>query len=219
VDRAAPHQPVGAAGTQRTATAEIYSPDLVAAQQEYLLALESSKRLTQSSLRRLPDGGKRLLMRPASPALLGYFRQQIDQLEQTKQVKKTLTLYSPYGGIVTMKRRCRGSGDGRRGIVANSRSFPGLGQCRVVRAGSAVGQAAACSGRTPLCNRKVLEGRSTTFIRISRRNTHGQGPHRLRQPWSGTQAEMYATCRLPPRASRGFGHPGPTRCCAAARER
>jgi Cu(I)/Ag(I) efflux system membrane fusion protein/cobalt-zinc-cadmium efflux system membrane fusion protein len=88
---------------------EIYSPDLVAAQQEYLLALESSKRLTQSSLPEIADGGKRLL--DASRNRLRYWdisEQQIDQLEQTKQVKKTLTLYSPYGGIVTMKKALQG---------------------------------------------------------------------------------------------------------------
>jgi Cu(I)/Ag(I) efflux system membrane fusion protein/cobalt-zinc-cadmium efflux system membrane fusion protein len=88
---------------------EIYSPDLVAAQQEYLLALESSKRLTQSSLPEIADGGKRLL--DASRNRLRYWdisEQQINQLEQTKQVKKTLTLYSPYGGIVTMKKALQG---------------------------------------------------------------------------------------------------------------
>lgn len=88
---------------------EIYSPDLVAAQQEYLLALESSKRLTTSSFPEIADGGKRLL--EAARSRLRYWdisEQQINQLEQTKQVKKTLTLYSPNSGIVTMKTALQG---------------------------------------------------------------------------------------------------------------
>lgn len=83
---------------------EIYSPDLVAAQQEYLLALESSKRQSTSPFPEIADGGKRLL--EAARSRLRYWdisEQQINQLEQTKQVKKTLTLYSPNSGIVTMK--------------------------------------------------------------------------------------------------------------------
>lgn len=83
---------------------EIFSPDLVAAQQEYLLALASSKRLAQSPFAEVADGGKRLL--DAARSRLRYWdisEQQIDQLEQTGQVKKSLTLYSPNSGIVTMK--------------------------------------------------------------------------------------------------------------------
>jgi len=88
---------------------EIYSPDLVAAQQEYLLALESSKRQAASQFPEVAEGGKRLL--EASRSRLRYWDisdQQINQLEQTGQVKKSLTLYSPYGGIVTMKKALQG---------------------------------------------------------------------------------------------------------------
>jgi Cu(I)/Ag(I) efflux system membrane fusion protein/cobalt-zinc-cadmium efflux system membrane fusion protein len=88
---------------------EIYSPDLVAAQQEYLLALESSKRQTASPFPEIAEGGKRLL--EAAHSRLRYWdisEQQINQLEQTKQVKKTLTLYSPNSGIVTMKKALQG---------------------------------------------------------------------------------------------------------------
>ena len=88
---------------------EIYSPDLVTAQQEYLLALESSKRLAQSPFAEVADGGRRLL--DAARSRLRYWdisAQQIDQLEQTGQVKKSLTLYSPYSGVVTMKKALQG---------------------------------------------------------------------------------------------------------------
>jgi Cu(I)/Ag(I) efflux system membrane fusion protein/cobalt-zinc-cadmium efflux system membrane fusion protein len=88
---------------------EIYSPELVAAQQEYLLALESSKRLTQSPFQEVASGSQRLL--DAARSRLRYWdisEQQINQLEQTKQVKKNLTLYSPNSGIVTMKTALQG---------------------------------------------------------------------------------------------------------------
>ncbi|NJC87494.1 MAG: efflux RND transporter periplasmic adaptor subunit [Desulfuromonas sp.] len=88
---------------------EIYSPDLVAAQQEYLLALESSKRQAASPFPEIADGGRRLL--EAARSRLRYWdisEAQIEQLEQSRQVRKTLTLYSPYGGIVTMKKALQG---------------------------------------------------------------------------------------------------------------
>lgn len=88
---------------------EIYSPDLLAAQQEYLLALDSSKRLASSPFPEVAEGGKRLV--EASRNRLRNWdisESQIEQLEQTRQVRKTLTLYSPYGGTVTMKKALQG---------------------------------------------------------------------------------------------------------------
>ncbi|MHB8811138.1 MAG: efflux RND transporter periplasmic adaptor subunit, partial [Desulfobulbaceae bacterium] len=83
---------------------EIYSPDLVAAQQEYLLALETSSRLAGSTSGVTAAGGSRLL--DAARTRLKYWDisdQQIKELEKSRQVRKTLTLYSPYQGIVTEK--------------------------------------------------------------------------------------------------------------------
>ena len=83
---------------------EIYSPDLVAAQQEYLLALETSSRLAGSPSGVTAAGGSRLL--DAARTRLKYWDisdQQIKELEKSRQVRKTLTLYSPYQGIVTEK--------------------------------------------------------------------------------------------------------------------
>jgi len=88
---------------------EIYSPDLVAAQQEYLLALESSRRLTQSPFPEVAAGSQRLL--EAARSRLRYWdisEQQIDLLEQTRQVRRSLTLFSPYSGVVTMKTALQG---------------------------------------------------------------------------------------------------------------
>lgn len=88
---------------------EIYSPELVAAQQEYLLALRGYQRLADSSLPQVADNARRLL--EASRTRLRYWdisEKQITALEQSGEVRKTLTLYSPQGGVVTMKKVLEG---------------------------------------------------------------------------------------------------------------
>ena len=88
---------------------ELYSPELVAAQQEYLLAVQNSKKLGQSPFPEIAESAKRLL--DASRTRLKYWDisgKQIDALEQTGQVRKTLTLYSPQSGVVTMKKVIEG---------------------------------------------------------------------------------------------------------------
>ncbi|MDW7772602.1 MAG: efflux RND transporter periplasmic adaptor subunit [Desulfobulbaceae bacterium] len=83
---------------------EIYSPELVAAQQEYLLALEHSERLTGNSFPEIAAGAGRMLN--SARTRLKYWdisEKQIKELEQNREVKKNLTLYSPYSGVVTEK--------------------------------------------------------------------------------------------------------------------
>lgn len=83
---------------------EIYSPDLVATQQEYLLALQSRERLKDSPFPEIAQGGeslleatrKRLELWDISPA-------EIKRLEKEKKPRKTLTLYSPVSGFVMEK--------------------------------------------------------------------------------------------------------------------
>lgn len=79
----------------------LYSPELVATQEEYLLALKNFKTLGQSGFPEFQEGARRL--RAASRQRLKYWDipdSQITDLEQTGQVKKTLTLVSPVNGIV-----------------------------------------------------------------------------------------------------------------------
>ncbi len=88
---------------------ELYSPELVAAQQEYLLALQNSRKLAQSPFPEIAESAKRLL--DASKTRLKFWdisAKQIEALEQTGQVRKTLTLYSPQSGVVTMKKVVEG---------------------------------------------------------------------------------------------------------------
>jgi Cu(I)/Ag(I) efflux system membrane fusion protein/cobalt-zinc-cadmium efflux system membrane fusion protein len=88
---------------------EIYSPELVAAQQEYLLALDNGRRLAESPFPEIADGARRLT--DAARTRLSYWdisEKQIRELEQSRQLRKALTLYSPYGGTVTEKKAFEG---------------------------------------------------------------------------------------------------------------
>jgi len=73
---------------------ELYSPDLYAAQQEYLLALQGGKL----------GGGESLV--EAARTKLRYYdvpAAEIAKLEQRGEPAKTMTLRSPYAGVVTEK--------------------------------------------------------------------------------------------------------------------
>jgi Cu(I)/Ag(I) efflux system membrane fusion protein/cobalt-zinc-cadmium efflux system membrane fusion protein len=88
---------------------EIYSPELVAAQQEYLLAVRGYQRLADSTLPQVGENARRLL--DASRTRLRYWdisEKQIAALEQSGEARKTLTLYSPQGGVVTVKKVLEG---------------------------------------------------------------------------------------------------------------
>jgi RND family efflux transporter MFP subunit len=88
----------------------IYSPDLVSAQEEYLLAQRNLKTLEKSPYPEMVDGARRLS--EASRRRLEYFdisAAQIDTLKNTGQVKKHLSLASPVQGIVTKRLVTRGT--------------------------------------------------------------------------------------------------------------
>jgi Cu(I)/Ag(I) efflux system membrane fusion protein len=83
---------------------EIYSPALVSAQEEFLLARNNSLALAESPFPAIADGAKRLL--EASRRRLKLWDisdRQIARLEKTGEVAKSLTLYAPYDGVVTTK--------------------------------------------------------------------------------------------------------------------
>ncbi|MDA3903355.1 MAG: efflux RND transporter periplasmic adaptor subunit [Desulfuromusa sp.] len=83
---------------------DIYSPELVTAQQELLLARDNYHSLKGSSFPQISESAKRLL--EASRNRLQFWdvsKKQIARLEESGKVQRTVTLYAPYGGIVTMK--------------------------------------------------------------------------------------------------------------------
>ena len=72
---------------------EIYSPDLVQAQNEYLIALNNSANSTS-----LLNASKKKL------EIFGLTPDQIQSLDKNKEIKITLTYYSPVGGTVIEKK-------------------------------------------------------------------------------------------------------------------
>jgi Cu(I)/Ag(I) efflux system membrane fusion protein len=106
--------------------AEIYSPELVATQQEFLTALKWTKETSVSPSdgnKAAPSNLNRMMARDAS-ATLEAARQrlllwdvsasQIEHIEETGQPMRTLTLYAPVAGYVTQKM-----------VVAGMRIMPG----------------------------------------------------------------------------------------------
>jgi Cu(I)/Ag(I) efflux system membrane fusion protein len=88
----------------------IYSPDLVATQEEYLLALQSRKQLGESQIPEVASGSKDLLEATRHRLhLWDIGDEHIRDLERTKQVTKTLPIHSPITGTVIRKEVLQGT--------------------------------------------------------------------------------------------------------------
>jgi membrane fusion protein, copper/silver efflux system len=82
----------------------IYSPDLVATQEEYLLALQSRRQLGQSEFPEVSRGSKDLLEATRRRFQLWDIEEDhIRELEKTGKVQKTLPIHSPITGTVLKK--------------------------------------------------------------------------------------------------------------------
>ena len=87
----------------------LYSPELVSTQEEYLAALRARQELAASPYPEVAASGNALVESARRRLRLwDISEEQIRVLEQTGQVRKSLTLYSPYGGIVLEKMAFRG---------------------------------------------------------------------------------------------------------------
>ena len=87
----------------------LYSPELVSTQEEYLLALRARGEWSKSSFPEVADSGA-LLVESARRRLKLWdiSDAQIRSLETSGQVQRTLTLYSPFSGVVLEKTATRG---------------------------------------------------------------------------------------------------------------
>jgi len=82
----------------------IYSPELVATQQEYLLALRAQKQLGASSIASVAQGGANLLEAARQRLLQWDIRpQDIAEVERTGTVKRSFDLYADVSGYVVQK--------------------------------------------------------------------------------------------------------------------
>lgn len=82
----------------------IYSPELVSTQEEYLLALKAESQLSHTSYDLINQSQKNL--KEASLRRLKLWDisdREIKNLEESKTVKKDLTIYSSYGGFITQR--------------------------------------------------------------------------------------------------------------------
>ncbi|MGC8764028.1 MAG: efflux RND transporter periplasmic adaptor subunit [Acidobacteriota bacterium] len=83
---------------------DIYSPELVASQQELLSALAASEQLGKSPYEPVSRGGMDLLKAARRRLKLWDITdEQIARIETTGQVEKNVTLYAPAGGYVVEK--------------------------------------------------------------------------------------------------------------------
>jgi len=83
---------------------EVYSPELVATQEEYLLAFKNRRELETSTFNEISASAERLL--EAARKRLKYWDisdAEVEALERTGEVRKTLTIYAPAAGIVVEK--------------------------------------------------------------------------------------------------------------------
>ena len=87
----------------------IYSPELVSTQEEYLLAIQARKSLSKSPFPEVASSGDSLAESAKRRLKLWDISDdQIKNLEETGQSKKTLTLYSPFSGFVLEKTATKG---------------------------------------------------------------------------------------------------------------
>ncbi|GLI36531.1 efflux RND transporter periplasmic adaptor subunit [Geobacter hydrogenophilus] len=95
---------VGAYVSKGKPVAEVYSPDLVSAQQEYLLALRSRDRLKDSPISSISQGGEGLVASARQRLLLmGVKEHQIAGLEKAGHPNIRLPIYTPLSGVVIEK--------------------------------------------------------------------------------------------------------------------
>jgi RND family efflux transporter MFP subunit len=87
----------------------IYSPELVSTQEEYLLALRAQKSLEQSTISDVTASANTLLESAKRRLhLWDISDKQIEELERSGKITKTLTIYSPIRGYVVEKMALRG---------------------------------------------------------------------------------------------------------------
>ena len=85
--------------------ADVYSPDLLAAQEELLLARRLDRTVGQSAVPGVPSSSGELLAAARRRLRLWDVSDaQIDEVLRTGRARRTVTLYSPVNGIVTEKK-------------------------------------------------------------------------------------------------------------------
>ena len=89
---------------------EIYSPQLITAQEELLQAIESAKAMQKSTVKAIRESSEKAVEASRDKLRLwGLTDQQINDFEKSKLITDHLVTYSPTGGIVIKKHLDEGS--------------------------------------------------------------------------------------------------------------
>ena len=95
---------VGAVVSKNRPVAEVYSPDLVSTQQEYLLAVKSRNQLKDSPIPAISQNGEGLVASARQRLMLfGVRESQIAALEKAGKPNIRLPIYTPLSGVVIEK--------------------------------------------------------------------------------------------------------------------
>ncbi|GFE58904.1 efflux RND transporter periplasmic adaptor subunit [Geobacter sp. AOG1] len=95
---------VGAFVSKNKPVAEVYSPDLLATQQEYLLAIKSRDQLKNSPIPSISQNGDGLVASAKQRLMLfGVKESQIAELEKAGKPNIKLPIYTPLSGVVIEK--------------------------------------------------------------------------------------------------------------------
>ncbi|MDD2582897.1 MAG: efflux RND transporter periplasmic adaptor subunit [Desulfuromonadaceae bacterium] len=95
---------VGAYVSRNRPVAEVYSPDLLATQQEYLLAIRSREQLKNSPIPSISQNGEGLVASAKQRLVLfGVKERQIAALEKAGKPNIRLPIYTPQSGVVIEK--------------------------------------------------------------------------------------------------------------------
>ncbi len=161
---------------------EIYSPELVTAQQELLLARDNYNSLKDSSFPQIADSALRLLESSRKRLQLwDVSERQIRQLEKTGKTRKTITLFAPYDGVVTTKMVNEGMYVKPGMALLNISDLPRYGHGRYLRIPAPMGQAwPAGQGRTPLRQRPRPDWKYQLYLPLCRStDAYDQSPDRI----------------------------------------
>jgi len=83
---------------------EVYSPELIATQREYLLAYDNYNKLQESDYKIVSESAASILEASRQRLKLWFVNdRQIEELEETKKIKNSLIYYADYSGVVTKK--------------------------------------------------------------------------------------------------------------------
>jgi Cu(I)/Ag(I) efflux system membrane fusion protein/cobalt-zinc-cadmium efflux system membrane fusion protein len=83
---------------------DIYSPELVAAQQELITAISYGASVSKSSEQSIANSGQELINNSIRKLeLLDIPDTEIERIKKTKEIKKYITLYAPFDGTVIQK--------------------------------------------------------------------------------------------------------------------